>query len=410
MGVQGAPLPFNLPSLTFRPLRYRHRGIGYWSGHLPFAADLIAALRPGTFVELGTQFGESYFAFCQAIRENGMPCAAFAVDSWRGDSQAGHYCEDVFEDVEGHNAEYYSAFSTLLRMDFDRAAALFPDATIDLLHIDGLHTYEAVRHDFEIWAPKVRTGGIILLHDTQIRQGGFGVWKLWDELQKRYRTFEFSASSGLGVVLVGSDTPRDCLLESLFQSDQAIRQRIQAYYEMCSLRLERENRRKPGECDITTQLFWRSSGEHFAEARSASISHTVRAEPLVIRLVVPTMNSVPEEFRLDVADRKAILRVLEMTFRDADRQVVWSQPGDFLLTGGAHSGMEVIPGGAGAALLVITEPDPQFLLPGGRWLAAMARGGVLEIVLHSVSEEQCLQDLAHRAGSRALQLTRQGAG
>lgn len=40
-------------------------------------------------------------------------------------------------------------------------------APLDFLYIDGDHSYEAVRADFDAWFPYVRSGGLILLHDSR---------------------------------------------------------------------------------------------------------------------------------------------------------------------------------------------------------------------------------------------------
>ncbi|MFN7590121.1 MAG: class I SAM-dependent methyltransferase [Planctomycetota bacterium] len=37
---------------------------------------------------------------------------------------------------------------------------------IDLLFLDGDHSYDAVRQDFEDWAPRIRPGGYLVLHDV----------------------------------------------------------------------------------------------------------------------------------------------------------------------------------------------------------------------------------------------------
>jgi hypothetical protein len=132
---------------------------------------------------------------------------AFAVDSWLGDEHAGLYGEDVFEDVRQWNDLHYGEFSVLLRMLFDEAVAKFEDGTIDVLHIDGLHTYEAVRHDFDIWRPKLSERGVILFHDTEELGRGFGVHRLWDEVSKEFPSFDFRYGHGLGVLLVGSEAP-----------------------------------------------------------------------------------------------------------------------------------------------------------------------------------------------------------
>jgi len=178
----------------------KHRVFSTWMEHTPFAYDLVEALKPRLLVELGTQGGVSYFSMCQAIEEFGLPTLAYAVDTWKGDSHTDNYGEEIYDAVNKHNLEKYRGFSYLLRMFFDEALTHFSDESVDLLHIDGLHTYDAVKHDFDTWYPKVRPGGIILFHDITARIQDFGVWKFWAELQEKYPTFTFQHGFGLGVL------------------------------------------------------------------------------------------------------------------------------------------------------------------------------------------------------------------
>ena len=176
-----------------------------WIGHLPFAGWVIQDISPEIFVELGTHSGNSYFSFCQSVVEAGISTKCYAVDTWRGDEHAGQYGEEVFAKVNAYHQEHYAGFSRLLRMTFDDAVTYFADKSIGLLHIDGLHTYEAVRHDFETWLSKLAPGAVVMFHDTNVRERDFGVWKLWKELQAHYpNNLEFVHSHGLGVLQLNS--------------------------------------------------------------------------------------------------------------------------------------------------------------------------------------------------------------
>jgi hypothetical protein len=173
-----------------------------WIGHAPFLKFIIREQRPKKFVELGVHNGFSYFVACQAIRECGLNTNAFAIDNWIGDEQAGFYDDSVFESVNAINSKY-SGFSSLLRMSFDDALAQFDDSSIDLLHIDGFHSYESVRNDFESWVSKMDSNGVILLHDVHVRRDSFGVYMFWKEIKSKFKTIEFVGSHGLGVVFLG---------------------------------------------------------------------------------------------------------------------------------------------------------------------------------------------------------------
>lgn len=172
-----------------------------WIGHLPFAYWLVSEQRPQTIVELGTHYGNSYFTMCQAVADNGYSTECFAVDCWEGDTQAGTYEGTVYQAVEETNRNKYKSFSSLLRMTFEDALPLFRDGSVDLLHVDGLHTYEAVKCDFESWRPKLSDRAIVLFHDTAVKKADFGVRRFWRELSMEHECHvEFSHNFGLGVL------------------------------------------------------------------------------------------------------------------------------------------------------------------------------------------------------------------
>ena len=177
---------------------------GWWQ-HVPVAHWLVAELKPSTVVELGTHYGVSFFSFCEAARAFSPSTFVYAVDTWEGDEHASYYANDVFEKVQSHWEKAHRCRSRLIRSTFDEAVNYFADDSIDILHIDGLHTYEAVKHDFETWLPKMKENSLILFHDINVRERGFGVWQLWEELKSRHSTREVPNGHGLGLLILGKE-------------------------------------------------------------------------------------------------------------------------------------------------------------------------------------------------------------
>jgi GT2 family glycosyltransferase len=191
-----------------------HLAVSAWLEHVPFAFWIIKALRPGSFVELGTHYGVSYAAFCQAVQRLALSTRCHAVDTWEGDPQSGAYGEEFYTSINALNERRYRAFSTLMRMTFDEARDRFGKGGIDLLHIGGYHTYDAVSGDFDTWRAVLSERAVVLLHDINLREGNLGVRCLWQELQAEHAHFEFVHGYGLGVLGLGKELP--ALLKALF--------------------------------------------------------------------------------------------------------------------------------------------------------------------------------------------------
>lgn len=174
---------------------------GPWHGHRWFAYDLLRYRTPDLVVELGTHYGVSFFALLQAVKDADLPTRVVAVDTWEGDPHAGLYGPEVLERFLRVRDEAYPCLDVVIKQGtFAAALEDFADDSVDLIHIDGFHSYEAAKEDFETWLPKLAPGGVVLMHDVSA-ETGYGSADYWREIEATYPTLAFPHSFGLGVAL-----------------------------------------------------------------------------------------------------------------------------------------------------------------------------------------------------------------
>jgi hypothetical protein len=257
-----------------------------WCMHLPFAYDLMRELAPKVFVELGVKQGESYFAFCQSAADHKINVRCYGVDSWLGDVQTGNLDPEIQHEVARYNW-LYSSFSELKVMLFAEAVGDFADESIDLLHIDGTHTYDEVKADFESWLPKLSPEGVILFHDVVVRGGGFGVWKLWEEIRGEYNSFLFEFGHGLGVWKKQAVKETDpAFIRRLMTADEAESRELNRFYAnaAAAVALWHQLQQQPDAAGIVSRLRQESAEKenqivHFqrqTEEKAGQIAHFQR--------------------------------------------------------------------------------------------------------------------------------------
>jgi predicted O-methyltransferase YrrM len=158
-------------------------------------AALVALVRrhpPATVVEIGTLHGGTLWTWCQAAADDAI---IVSIDL-PGGPFGGGYSDDATVRLRA----YARADQTvhLIRADshdtetLERLEAILGRGQIDLLFIDGDHTWDGVRRDFEMYSPLVRPGGLIALHDILPHEDdpSCEVDRFWQEIAPRYRHVE----------------------------------------------------------------------------------------------------------------------------------------------------------------------------------------------------------------------------
>jgi cephalosporin hydroxylase len=143
--------------------------------------------KPRYILEIGTALGGTLFLFCRMASENAV---IISIDlplgmGGGGYSQARKPLYESFTSQQQHM--YLIRGDSHKREIVEKVKALLDGKEIDFLFIDGDHTYEGVKQDFEMYSPFVKKNGIIALHDIiESKYKGCEVSKFWNEIQDRY--------------------------------------------------------------------------------------------------------------------------------------------------------------------------------------------------------------------------------
>jgi predicted O-methyltransferase YrrM len=170
----------------------------------------VEQLRPRIVLEIGTATGGMFFLLARAA----APDAHLLSLDLPGGLGGGGYAAwktHVFRRMILPDQR-----ATFIRGDSHAASSretvreALGGAPIDLLFIDGDHTYEGVRQDFAMYGPLVRAGGMIAFHDIQPNTHPelCGVDRFWQEIKRQHRSHEHVAldemygKMGIGVLTV----------------------------------------------------------------------------------------------------------------------------------------------------------------------------------------------------------------
>ncbi|MBM85604.1 MAG: hypothetical protein CMM47_06245 [Rhodospirillaceae bacterium] len=149
-----------------------------------FRQDLIRWLPHGLAIaEIGVAEGE----FSAKILDTCVPERLYLIDAWEHQS-VGHLAADPNNpNADEQRARYEGVLArfdkqisddrvSIMRAFSHVAAREFADGSLDVIYVDGDHSYDGVSRDLETFAPKLRNGGLIFGHDyTQLEVMGFGV-------------------------------------------------------------------------------------------------------------------------------------------------------------------------------------------------------------------------------------------
>ncbi len=155
--------------------------------HATFLRWLMFRKQPSVTVELGVDYG--YSAFTMASCGVGE---VIGVDLFASGDHGERKATDV-SDVMAAAQQYRLTNLRLVQMDFHSFAACCPPA--DIIHIDGNHSYDCVRRDYDAFLPRLRPAGVLLMHDTMSCAGPAQVFR-----ESTLPKLQMHNSNGMGVL------------------------------------------------------------------------------------------------------------------------------------------------------------------------------------------------------------------
>lgn len=167
---------------------------------------LVQEARPQRIMEIGTAKGATLLPWCRMASkqvisvdlEGGIHGGGYPAAKQKLYREFTHGRPGVRLDLFQENSQIMATRQ--------KVEAVLGGEKLDVLFIDGDHSYEGVKKDFELWSPLVRAGGMVLFHDIlpHTKVAHCEVDRLWNELKPRFRHVEFIENPQQGWAGIGA--------------------------------------------------------------------------------------------------------------------------------------------------------------------------------------------------------------
>jgi predicted O-methyltransferase YrrM len=189
---------------------YRYSGFGPFTSIRPMQipaelrelSEIVARRDPETVVEIGTARGGSFYIWCRYL-----DAQVVSIDLPENDPRSIGPGPHFFREMDSDTDTEFIRGDSHSEYTKQECTEILDGQDIDFLFIDGDHSYEGVKNDFELYRELMASDGIIALHD--IASEWLDIQDFWAELQDDYQTQEIVIPStektsrnklGIGIV------------------------------------------------------------------------------------------------------------------------------------------------------------------------------------------------------------------
>ena len=164
----------------------------------------VKRLNPQTVLEIGTHRGGTLYLWARLAQPDAI---LVSIDLPGGKFGGGYspFRAPIYRRfAQAHQKLHLVRANSHAASTLEETKLLLSGHHIDLLFIDGDHTYEGVKKDWEMYSPLVRSGGLIVFHDVAGNYGETQVKTFWDTIKTSYSYKEYMAHPeglyGIGVL------------------------------------------------------------------------------------------------------------------------------------------------------------------------------------------------------------------
>ena len=180
--------------------------------------EICVMKKPKTVIEIGTAAGGTLFLLCKVLDENSKIVSIDLPEGDFGGELYPNWKKPIYHSFAKNKQELLLIRDNSQNKEtLEKVKKLVGDK-IDLLIIDGDHTYPGVKKDFELYSQIVSQDGLIIFHDINQKIKNVEVWKLWNELKSKYETFEiitFGEEKGFGIGIIYYKPTKDKFVKFL---------------------------------------------------------------------------------------------------------------------------------------------------------------------------------------------------